>query len=64
MKKIWFRKFYSYKEAEEFDTKYYADMSKQERLDIMQYLRDLYYKIKGDRNASRKGLRRVIRIIQ
>jgi hypothetical protein len=65
MKKIWINKARSCKEAEEFDRNYYFNMTKKERLEIMQFLRDTYMKIKrGLRNEGRKGLRRVIKIIQ
>lgn len=63
--KIWINRANSFKEAEEFDTEYYMSMSGNERLEIMQYLREIYfYKIKGKDNANRKGLRRVIRVIK
>lgn len=66
MKKIWIRKFNSFEEAEEFDTEYYRAMTKMERLETMQYLREIFYKFKAPfkKYESRKGLRRVIRIIQ
>lgn len=64
MKKIWVNKAKSFKDAEEFDIKYYLRMSKKERLETMQFLREIYYKIKGLKNEGRKRLRRVIRIIQ
>ena len=35
----------SFKEAERFDRKYYGSMSKIERLDTMQFLREIYHKI-------------------
>ncbi len=39
-------------------------MSPQERLEIMQFLREVYYKLRGNlKNESGKGLRRVIRVI-
>ncbi len=63
-KKIWVNKTKSFKEAEEFDRKYYMAMSKKERLDTMQLLRETYYTIKGIKNAGGKRLRRVARIIQ
>ncbi|ODS37587.1 hypothetical protein BEH94_10205 [Candidatus Altiarchaeales archaeon WOR_SM1_SCG] len=64
MKKFWVHKADSFKEAEEFDGKYYSAMSGEERLETMQFLREIYYKIKGVENESRKGLRRVIRVVQ
>ncbi len=65
MKKIWIKKFQSFKEAQDFDTVYYRGMSRQGRLETMQFLREIYLKIKGGhKNESRKGLRRIIKIIQ
>ena len=72
MKKFWVHKANSFKEAEDFDSKYYSAMSGEERLEIMQFLRDAYHKIRGVeyhkirgvKNESRKGLRRVIKVVQ
>ena len=64
MKKIWVNKANSFKEAERFDKKYYRSMSKMERLDTMQFLREIYHKMKGPKNAVGKRLRRIIKIIQ
>lgn len=69
MKKIWIKKTKSFEEAEEFDRSYYLNMSATERLDIVQQLREMYHKIKrGQRkrgkNANRKRLRRIIKVIQ
>ena len=72
MKKIWVHKSKSFKEAEEFDRLYYFEMSPAQRLDIVQELREMYFKFpkqrrhpdKGLKNASRKRLRRVIKIVQ
>ncbi len=65
MKKIWVKKALSFKEAEQFDRNYYFAMSARERLELVQFLRGVYYKIKNNlKNESRKRLRRVIRVIQ
>lgn len=67
MKKIWVHKAKSFKDADEFDRKYYLKMSSQERLDIMQQLRRMYYKFsKGQKTkyGHRIGLRRVVRIVE
>lgn len=65
-KKIWARKFNNFKEAERFDDLDNASMSPMERLETMQYLREIYFKFgkacKYD--ESRKRLRRTVRIIQ
>lgn len=64
-RKIWIHKAESFKEAEEFEEQYYRKMSDEEKLGTVQLLREAYGKInKEARNAHRKGLRRVIRIIQ
>lgn len=64
MKRIWKHVANSFKEAKEFDQKYYRTMSKEKRLDTMQFLRQTYYKLRGSRNEDGKRLRRVIKIIQ
>lgn len=53
----------SFKEAAEFDSAYYATMSKAERISTMQFLREIYLKFKAPRNENGKGLRRVIKVI-
>ena len=65
MRKIWINKANSFKKAEDFDNKYYFNLRASERLDIVQFLRESYFKIKGrTSNAGRKGLRRSVKIIQ
>ncbi len=65
MKKIWVHKACSYEEAEEFEREYYSRMTSEERLDIVQFLRESYGKMnKGAAHAHREGLRRVIKVIQ
>jgi hypothetical protein len=61
MKKIWVNKVDTFEEAKRFDENYYLSMTSKERLDTMQFLREIYFKMK---NEGRKGLRRVIKIIQ
>ena len=64
-RKIWVNKTRLFSDAEKFDTNYYLGMSKAERLDTVQFLRESYQKIKpGKKNESREGLRRVIKVIQ
>jgi len=67
-RKIWIHKAKSFKKAEAFERSYYSSMSVAEKLDCMQYLREIYYNFgafgRKARNASRKGLQRVIRVIQ
>ena len=68
MKKIWVNKTYSFKDAERFDENYYLNMTSAERLDIMQFLRESYFKIikfeKDLKNESRERLRRIVKIIK
>ena len=69
MKKIWVHKSKNFKEAEEFDREYYRQMTPEERLSIVQELREMYFKFtkaKGNKYiyASGKRLQRVIKIIQ
>lgn len=53
----------SFKEAEEFDTKYYSSLSPEERLSDVQFCREQYFIMKG-LNESRKRLRRTVKVIQ
>ncbi|MBI1883598.1 MAG: hypothetical protein HYS08_05275 [Chlamydiae bacterium] len=65
MRKIWVHKAKSFKEAEEFDLEYYRAMSPSERLQDMQLLREIFYKIKnGKPHARGKRLQRVAHVIQ
>ena len=65
MKKIWIKTFRSFDRAAKSDRDYYLKMSPHERLDTMQFLREIYSKIKGKtKYAAGTGLRRVIKIIQ
>lgn len=64
MKKIWINKVHSFEEAEKFDENYYFTMSGTKRLETVQFLRDIFYKLKGDlTHESRKRLRRIVKII-
>lgn len=64
-KKIWVRKFRSPSEAENSDLEYYLNLTPEERLSIVQMLREEYYKFRRKRNnASRKRLSRVFKIIK
>jgi len=51
----------SFEEAEEWDFQQNLSMTPEQRLDILQRLRDEYYILK---NENRKGLQRVYRIIK
>jgi hypothetical protein len=65
MKKIWLRKAKSFSEAQEQDLDYYLNMSAQERLETVQFLRERYPKFgRVKLNESGKRLRRTVRIVQ
>lgn len=65
MKKIWVHKADSFTKAKDFEAKYYSDLSSSERIDMVQFLRERYFKLKGRlKDESRKGLRRSLKIIQ
>lgn len=65
MKKIWVNKVSLFSQADTFDVDYYLKMPKRERLETMQFLREIYYKINPKvKHAHREGLRRTIRVIQ
>ena len=63
--KVWFKKSCSFPEAQDRDREYYLNMSAEERLATVQFLREQYYKLKGTSpDESGKGLRRTVRIVQ
>lgn len=65
MKKIWVNRAKSLRDAEKFDYEYYSKMTETERLEMVQFLRESYYKLKRPKkNEGREGLRRFIKIIQ
>lgn len=64
MKRVWVRKTDSHKEAGKFDLEYYLGMTPKKRIDTMQYLREIYYKIKGKDEKGREGLQRVIKVVK
>lgn len=65
MKRIWVKKFNSFKSATKSDEEYYLNMTSEQRLEIVQFLRENYSKLsKGKKDENRKGLRRFIKIIQ
>ncbi len=65
MKKIWVKKFKSFREENEADLKHYLAMDPEKRLDIIQLLCEMHMRAFGDgQDESRKRLRRSIRIIK
>ena len=64
-RKIWIKKRNSFSEKNNDDLDYYFNMSSQERLEIMQFLREQHLKINGiNIHESGKGLRRTVKIVQ
>jgi len=64
-KKIWVHTSRSFLEAKTFDDQYYLDMTHQERVETVQYLRETYVKMnKKNAHARGKRLRRVIKVIK
>jgi hypothetical protein len=62
---VWIKKPCSFSEARDLDLQYYSDMTPQERLETVQFLREQYFKLKGTfSDESGKGLRRTVRIVQ
>ena len=65
MKRIWVHKTDSFRAAEEFDEEYYFNMKSTQRLETMQFLREIYFRFNKERkNEGRKGLRGSIKVIQ
>jgi len=63
--KIWMKRAKSFSEAQEQDTDYYLNMSAQERLEIVQFLREQHPKFARVKlSESGKGLRRTVRVVQ
>ncbi|MEO0137443.1 MAG: hypothetical protein ABIL40_00280 [candidate division WOR-3 bacterium] len=63
MKGIWVKRAKSFKSAEEFDLEYYLIMTSKQRLEIMQFLREMFNKIRPCKiNEGRKRLRRTVKI--
>ncbi|MEI6634415.1 MAG: hypothetical protein WCP22_11460 [Chlamydiota bacterium] len=65
MKKIWVHKAKSFADAAKFDRLYYAGLSPEARLDIVQMLREEHFKIhRALPYENGKRLRRVLTIIE
>ena len=62
MKKIWVHKAKSFEEAERFDERYYQAMSAKERVETVDWLRQVARKWKKVHGGTR--LRRVITVVQ
>jgi hypothetical protein len=65
MKKKWVNKAKSFEEAQDFDNAYYLRLSSAERVESVQFLREVYFKSHGLKfRKDGKRLRRVFRIIK
>jgi len=62
MKKIWVHRARSFKEAERFEQKYYQAMSARERVETVDWLRQVARKMRKGNGGTR--LRRVITIVK
>ena len=62
MKKIWVHKTTSFQAAERFERQYYQKMSAKERVETVDWLRQIARKLKKVNGGKR--LRRVITIVQ
>ncbi|HOL22328.1 MAG TPA: hypothetical protein PLQ41_05705 [bacterium] len=60
--KVWVKKSRNFSEANRFDIEYYLHMTPEQRLETVQMLREMKFRLKGDEN--RKRLRRVVKIIK
>ncbi len=61
--KIWLNKAENFEAAERFDRDYYLKMSREQRLETVQMLREISFKMNKN-NENTKRLRRVVRIIK
>lgn len=66
MKRIWINKVESFRAAGELDIDYYLSMSPDERLDTMQFLREMVFKIRRETRYGKggEGLRRTVKIVE
>ena len=65
MRKIWINRAKSFEEAQDFDNMYYLNLSSVERVEIVQILREEYFKSHGLKfREDGKRLRRVFSIIK
>ncbi|MFH1683311.1 MAG: hypothetical protein ABIA67_00365 [Candidatus Margulisiibacteriota bacterium] len=65
MPKIWVKKFDSFKKADEAELEYYLKMSPEEKLSVVQMLRENYHKLTGaKKHVGSDRLRRTIKIIK
>jgi hypothetical protein len=61
MEKVWFRKCSSFEEEEEADREFWAQMTGDERVEVLEQMRQEAWKITGE---PLEGLRRVVRVLR
>ena len=62
---IWVKRAGSFSEAQDHDLRYYMNMTPQERIETVQFLREQYFKFNGmSLREGRKRLRRIARVVQ
>ena len=65
VKKVWLNKAASFDEAQKFDRNYYSRLSGADRIEMVQALREAYFKSKGmTLGEDGKRLRRFFRVIK
>lgn len=63
--RVWLHKSAPFEEAQQFDVDYYLRVSSAERIEMIQILREAYFKLKGlAAGENGKSLRRVFRIVK
>lgn len=64
-KTIWINRAKSFREASDFEREYYSRMTAKERLEIVQLMREMHFRLhKGSKDEGSKGLRRVVTIVK
>ena len=63
MKKVWVHKAKSFEDAERFERQYYQAMSRRERVETVDWLRQVARKFKKTGNGGTR-LRRVVTVVQ
>lgn len=61
MQEIWFRRCNSFEEEEAADLEFWAQMTGDERVEVLEQMRRDAWKVTGERL---KGLRRAVRVIE
>jgi len=62
--KIWVNRAKTFEAAERFDRAYYLKMSREQRLDTVQTLREISFRLDKENNENSKRLRRIVKIVK